>query len=62
MVPSTSTSGHSRQKASSPTGSRPFPGKGWFSLLRLYGPLDPWFGSISAKWVYLAKGVSGGFG
>lgn len=19
------------------------PGKGWFSLLRLYGPLDPWF-------------------
>jgi hypothetical protein len=29
------------------------PGKGWFSLLRLYGPLDPWFdktwGSISAK-------------
>ena len=19
------------------------PGKGWFSILRLYGPLDPWF-------------------
>jgi hypothetical protein len=19
------------------------PGKGWFAILRLYGPLDPWF-------------------
>jgi hypothetical protein len=19
------------------------PGKGWFTLLRLYGPLEPWF-------------------
>ena len=19
------------------------PGKGWFMILRLYGPLDPWF-------------------
>jgi len=19
------------------------PGKGWFALLRLYGPLEPWF-------------------
>jgi hypothetical protein len=26
-----------------PTGSRPCPAKGWFVLLRLYGPLEPWF-------------------
>ena len=22
---------------------RTTPGKGWFTILRLYGPLDPWF-------------------
>ena len=22
---------------------RTVPGKGWFTILRLYGPLDPWF-------------------
>jgi hypothetical protein len=22
---------------------QPVPGKGWFTLLRLYGPLEPWF-------------------
>ncbi len=22
---------------------RTVPGKGWFTFLRLYGPLDPWF-------------------
>ena len=23
--------------------ARTVPGKGWFTVLRLYGPLDPWF-------------------
>lgn len=23
--------------------ARTFPGKGWYTLLRLYGPLEPWF-------------------
>jgi hypothetical protein len=22
------------------------PGKGWFMILRLYGPLEPWFGKL----------------
>ena len=25
------------------TGSRPMPGKGWFTILRLYSPLEPFF-------------------
>lgn len=32
-----------RPKDESRTGSRPSPGKGWFTLLRLFGPLQPWF-------------------
>ena len=26
-----------------PTGLQTVPGKGWFAILRLYGPLEPWF-------------------
>ena len=33
----------SRQECRAATGSRPIPGKGWFTFLRLYSPLEPFF-------------------
>ncbi len=30
------------QRARRATGSKPFPGKAWFTILRMYGPLKPW--------------------
>ena len=30
-------------RARKATGYRRWPGKGWFTILRLYGPLEPWF-------------------
>jgi hypothetical protein len=32
-----------RPPARKRTGSRPCTGKSWFPMLRLYGPLEPWF-------------------
>ena len=32
-----------RRASSAATGSRPMPGKGWFAILRLYSPLEPFF-------------------
>ena len=35
--------GRSRTASSGATGSRPCPDKGWFLILRLYSPLEPFF-------------------
>jgi hypothetical protein len=42
-VPSTSTSDPSVPEGSESNWIETVPGKGWFILLRLYGPLEPWF-------------------
>ena len=40
---STSPSARKRQRARRRTGSKTVPGKGWFTYVRLYGPLEPFF-------------------
>ena len=35
--------GPKRRQARRATGCRPWPGKGWTVILRLYGPLQPFF-------------------
>ena len=39
----TSTSVRSRPPATRANWVQTVPGKGWFVILRLYGPLEPWF-------------------
>lgn len=35
--------GSSSLRARQPTGSRTVPGKGWFTILRIYSPLEGYF-------------------
>ncbi len=43
MAPPRSGSARAARRARRTTGFRPWPGKGWNVLLRLYGLLEPWF-------------------
>jgi hypothetical protein len=40
---SPSPSDRPHQTTTPTTGSKTIPGKKWFTILRLYGPLEPWF-------------------
>jgi hypothetical protein len=43
MAPWTSTFGPKAPAGKEANWIASVPGKGWFAILRLYGPLEPWF-------------------